>query len=155
MATSSGASKGGKDEGDGDASPTPSQQPEVPALKVNVVDGFVGKKRDVSFGVIGCESGKLSASSVAFASTSTDEKSQLITAVLKKNLDFGWYEVTFKCAGQPALSEKFKYTDEMAGGDDNGGAATANGGGDHTTDGNGQTSRIPEGAAQTGGGAAA
>ena len=144
--------------GDQEESPEPSTSPDgdAPELMVTIIDGFVGKKRDVSFGVTGCVSKQLSASSVAFASTSVDKESQIITAILKQGLDFGWYDVTFKCAGQASKTLSFKYTNEMT--DDNQGGGSQGSdkpNGDDTVDGNDQTTRIPEGAAQTGGGATA
>lgn len=101
-------------------------------LTVEVVDGKIGKDRQISATVKNCVSGDLTVSSKpeAFAKTDWNDEKNLLTATLKKGLEPGDYTVTFDCAGQEPLVRDTTLTeDQLPDIDEGGNGDNGNGGG--------------------------
>lgn len=170
---------GGLEFENGKVSPAP-----APKLSTWLTDADASD-RTIALAVDGCESEKLTVKSPAFANSKWNPENHILTATLKKGLNEGIYQTTAYCAGMEPINGSFKYmngmvapsdfpihSDEPSNGDNTDGDNPTNGNGQNTSspsqdeagisDNNGddnghndQTTVIPEGPAQTGGGGTA
>ncbi len=117
-----------------------SQQQE---LQVTITDGtFTSADPEITFEVTNCESNEVDAESSIFAGTSYAPDTKALTATIAEGTESGTYEVTFTCAGEPDLTRKIEIS------------KTSPSPSPSPSD-EDQTTEVPEGGVQTGGGGTA
>lgn len=111
-------------------------------LQVVVTDGsFTSADREVAFEVTNCDSDQVGAESTIFASTSYDAETNILTATIEEGTESGTYKVTFTCEGHPDLTREYQISKTVPS--------------PSPGDGDDQTTEVPEGGVETGGGGTA